>query len=158
MKNYILALLLTLSSNQLIAHCQIPCGIYHDEVVVKGMKEDIETLAKSVKEIRSNSKSSPLEHNQMIRWVMNKEKHADKLSNTLVEYFLKQRIKPEDDKRVEKVLVIHNMLVLTMKVKQSVDLDLVEKLDKELDRFVSLMYPEMAHSHDEDHEHSHYHH
>ena len=57
MKHFILVFLFALSIGQLSAHCQIPCGIYHDQMVIKGLEEDIETLTKSVNEINTNAKA-----------------------------------------------------------------------------------------------------
>lgn len=139
MKHFILAILFALSTGQLSAHCQIPCGIYHDQMVVNGLKEDVETLTKSVNAIHTNAKVTAQDQNQLIRWVMNKEKHADKLANTLVEYFLKQRITLDAEKLQDKVVSVHKMLVLSMKVKQSVDLGTVAELKKELNTFITLM-------------------
>lgn len=148
---HILFALFVMGASTLSAHCQVPCGIYHDQMIVEGMKEDIQTLHKAVKEIGGNPGSSAQDKNQLVRWVMNKEKHADKLSDTMVEYFLKQRIKPEGEQLNDKLKAAHQVIFLTMKVKQSVDPSMVQNLEQALQRFVLLMYPEQAHSHSHHH-------
>ena len=70
MKHIILALALIISHASLNAHCQIPCGIYHDQMVVQGLEEDVETLAKSVNEIQSNPRRTAQDNNQLVRWVL----------------------------------------------------------------------------------------
>lgn len=142
MRPIFLAIALSFASSQVHGHCQIPCGIYHDQMVVQGLREDIETLSKAVNEIGHNSGVKSQDQNQLVRWILNKEKHADKLSDTIVEYFLKQRIKTDADKVQEKVSSAHRILVLTMKVKQSVDQKVVDQLAAELEAFIGLMYPE----------------
>jgi len=148
MKHLIFLFALLLSHNTLNAHCQIPCGIYHDQMIVQGLEEDVETLMKSVNEIQKNSRRTAEDNNQLVRWVLNKEKHADKLADTLVEYFLKQRIKPDAVNLDKKLKGIHSMLVLSMKIKQTVDPKNVDALNQELHSFIAMMYPEQeAHTH-----------
>ncbi len=60
------------------AHCQIPCGIYNDELRVQLIEEHIDTIEKSMKQIATLGAQSPLDNNQLVRWVMNKEEHAQK--------------------------------------------------------------------------------
>lgn len=148
MRKFLLPLLV-LFGQSLSAHCQIPCGIYHDAMVVQGLREDVQTLEKSVNEILNNEGQSAQDKNQLVRWVMNKEKHADKLADTLVEYFLKQRIK-EDDPEIEKKAVLgHSILAKTMKVKQTVDKDNVSALKEDVEAFIKAMYPEgLEHKHE----------
>jgi len=81
-------------SNTAYAHCQIPCGIYDDHARIKQMLEDSATIIKATKLIADLSgKADSQSQNQMIRWVMNKEKHAQKVISTISDYFLTQRVK-----------------------------------------------------------------
>lgn len=139
-----LVTLFLVSGQGLFAHCQIPCGIYHDENVVGQLEEAIETMEKSMHQIHENKMESALDTNQMVRWVMNKEEHANKLAGILTEYFLKQRIKPDDPQVTQKVTSVHRMLVSSMKVKQTVDKTHVEALKKELKAFKAIMYPKKS--------------
>src|SRR4030065_958130 len=80
--------------NLLLAHCQVPCGIYYDEARFKMMFEHVTTMEKAMTEIAELTKQNPVNYNQMVRWVINKEKHAEEFSEILSYYFLAQRIKP----------------------------------------------------------------
>ena len=86
-------------------------------------------------------------YNQLVRWITNKEEHAQKIQEIVNQYFLTQRVKPvepekaeEYAKYVKQVTLLHQMLVSAMKTKQTTDLAHVEKfrallLDFELTYF-----------------------
>jgi nickel superoxide dismutase len=119
----------------LFAHCQIPCGIYDDPMRFNMIAEHITTIEKSMNQIMELSKSNPVNYNQIVRWVNNKEKHADELSEIITYYFLAQRIKPvsveEGDpykSYLQKLEMLHLLLVNTMKTKQSTDLSIITAL------------------------------
>ena len=123
------------------AHCQIPCGIYDDQMRIHMMEEHVTTIEKSMKEIEAATSQ-----NQTVRWVMNKEKHADELSEIVTYYFLAQRIKPEMDHYEENLKTLHQLLVYSMKAKQTTDLKNVEKL-KELIHSLEHTYFGEKHQH-----------
>ena len=75
------------------AHCEIPCGIYDDEMRVKMIFEHISTIEKSIKQIMKLEKDADRNYNQLIRWVVNKEQHANELQEIVTQYFMTQRIK-----------------------------------------------------------------
>jgi nickel superoxide dismutase len=108
-------------------HCQIPCGIYDDDARFTLLAEHVETMVKSAKEIQRLTVEEPDNANQLTRWVLNKEQHADAFTEIVVDYFLTQRIKPagdEDEGReayVEQLTLAHQLLVGAMKVKQTDD-------------------------------------
>ena len=117
------------------SHCEIPCGIYDDEMRFTMVEEHITTIQKAMKEIEHLSGHQPLNFNQIVRWVTNKEKHAEEIQHIISQYFLTQRVKlveKEDDKahkiRKEQLSLCHEILVYTMKTKQTTDLSNVEKL------------------------------
>ncbi len=123
-------------------HCQIPCGIYNDELRFKMIEEHIVTIEKSMKQIEELSKLSEKNFNQIVRWVLNKENHADELAQIVTHYFLTQRIKPVETKDAKahqdyltKISLCHEMLFYTMKAKQTTDLSPVEKLRQLLKDF-----------------------
>jgi nickel superoxide dismutase len=66
--------------------------------------------------------------NQLIRWIMNKEEHANHLQEIVSQYFMTQRILPEAKKYSKKIETLHHMLITAMKCKQTTDLSHVEKL------------------------------
>ncbi len=105
------------------AHCQVPCGIYDDQMRIHLMEEHVTTIAKAMKQIEAAPNQ-----NQTVRWVMNKEKHADALSEIVTYYFMAQRIKPGCEDYAVKLGQLHEILVYSMKAKQSTDLAHVEKL------------------------------
>ena len=71
----ILAVLLPLSFSISIvnAHCEIPCGIYDDQLRTQLIAEHATTTEKSMKQIMALSKANPTNTNQLVRWVTNKE-------------------------------------------------------------------------------------
>ena len=87
------------------AHCEIPCGIYGDSLRFKEVYEHITTVEKSMREIDRLSKEDETNYNQIVRWVMNKDDHANKLQDIVEQYFLHQRIKiadPSDNEAYQK--------------------------------------------------------
>ncbi len=116
------------------AHCQVPCGIYDDEARFKLLFEHITTIEKAMKEIAALSGQNPVNYNQLVRWVMNKEKHAEEFSEILSYYFLAQRLLPkaaEEEGRavyLEQLELAHRLIVTAMKAKQTVDLAHVQSL------------------------------
>ena len=123
--------------NQVAAHCEIPCGIYTDDMRIRMIKEDITTIEKSMKKIIELSKHPKRNSNQLVRWVMNKEKHADKIQKVVAQYFMTQRIKPVENKMsgeyvkyVKELTLLHEMLITAMKTKQSTDLEHTQQLRK----------------------------
>ena len=129
------------------SHCQIPCGIYGDEGRFKEMAEHITTIEKSMKQIEALSAEQKPNMNQVVRWVNNKDQHADKLSEIVTYYFMAQRVKlpAEDDAKaqrdyVKKLTLLHRMLVYSMKAKQTTDLNNVEKLESSLKEFHDVYF------------------
>ena len=116
------------------AHCQIP-GIYNDQIRFDMIAEHITTIEKSMNQINILSSEAKPNMNQLVRWIQNKEHHADELSNVITYYFMAQRIKlpqednqKEQDKYVKKLVLLHKMLVYTMNSKQTTNLKNIEKL------------------------------
>jgi nickel superoxide dismutase len=126
------------------AHCQLPCGIYDDVMRVVNIEEDIATIQKSINSIQElgDSEKSIQNQNQLVRWVNNKESHAQKIQDVISEYFLAQRIKPksstekEYDKYVQLSISCQKIIFYAMKCKQNVDTQYVEKLSAELESLV----------------------
>lgn len=142
------------------AHCQIPCGIYDDAMRFNMMREHVTTIEKSMKLI-NELKADPEENaNQLIRWVMNKEDHADYLAEIVTEYFLQQRVKLEEQAKdeaayLEKLALCHGLLVHAMKAKQTTDLENCEKLRQGIDAFEDAYFTEEQKAHMKEHGHTH---
>lgn len=141
------AVALAVPATDAAAHCEIPCGIYHDEMYFSMMREDIETIEKSMKMIEALSAEEDIDYNQLVRWVVNKEEHAEKLMHKVEQYFMHQRIKPVDESEGRKhdeylamLEVLHHMLVEAMKCTQTTDLQHVENLKKLTDRFEKMYF------------------
>lgn len=118
----------------LSAHCQVPCGIYDDSARVNAMLEDVETTAKATKLINDLAgKKDAQSANQIARWVMNKEKHAQNIIATISDYFLTQRVKSSQKDYTERLVKHHTVIVAAMKVKQNADAKYVEALQKSVE-------------------------
>ena len=120
------------------AHCQIPCGIYDDELRVQLIEEHIGTVEKSMKKIAELSAAESVDYNQLVRWVDNKETHAQEIQDIVTAYFMAQRIKPavdHDDKEamneyIHKLAILHAIQIHAMKAKQGTNLEEIENLRK----------------------------
>jgi nickel superoxide dismutase len=127
------------------AHCQIPCGIYDDYARVVSMLEDAATVEKSARLIAELSgKSDAQSRNQLVRWIMNKEKHAQKILATIGDYFLTQRIKPTQEDYAKRLERHHAVILAAMKSKQNADVKYAKTL-KETIETLSSYYPEHKH-------------
>ena len=137
-------LLLSFSISNVSAHCEIPCGIYDDQLRTQLIAEHARTIEKSMKQIMELGKANPVNYNQLVRWVSNKEKHATEIQQIVSQYFMTQRIKPDQDKYAEKVILLHKMLLAAMKCKQTTDISHVNSLRAHLKEFETLYF---GHSH-----------
>jgi len=129
----------------ILAHCQIPCGIYGDERVMSEMEEHIQTIEKGMNEINELSKDPGANANQLTRWIMNKDTHAQDIQQITLDYFLAQRVKLDEagkESYDKKLALLHQVIVYAMKCKQTTDLSNVEALRKSLHEFKHLYFGE----------------
>lgn len=145
MKKFIFSILavllpLSFSISHVSAHCEIPCGIYDDQLRTKLIAEHATTIEKSMKQIMELSKANPTNFNQIVRWVSNKEDHATKIQHIVSQYFMTQRIKPDQEKYSDKLILLHKMLIAAMKCKQTTDLSHVNALRAHLKEFEMLYF------------------
>ncbi len=152
------ALFIIAPSPVAFAHCEIPCGIYGDAMRIDMIEENCQTIEKSMTEIRKLSIEDDKNYNQLVRWVNNKEEHANKIQHIVTQYFLFQRIKPVNSDNAEgheayqeKLVVLHKILVHAMKCKQTVDAKQVEKIRVLLDSFKRIYFGEGGVAHLERH-------
>jgi len=122
------------------AHCEIPCGIYDDELRIKLIAEHATTIEKSMKLIIELSEKDPVNHNQLVRWISNKETHADEIQHIVTQYFMTQRIKPDVKSYEEELSLLHKMLISTTKCKQTTDLEHVGSIRTLLKKFEDLYF------------------
>jgi len=159
--------IVALAGTKAWAHCQVPCGIYDDPARFTAMREHVTTIEKSIKQIVELSQAQDPNYNQIVRWVMNKEDHADQLTDIAAHYFLAQRIKPTDNSDQQKyaeylreLTMLHQIVVHAMKAKQTTDLEHVAALRQLIDQFEASYLGEKAakqsaHSHGDGHLHAH---
>lgn len=127
------------------AHCQVPCGIYDDHARVQAMLEDAATVDKAAMMIAELAgKTDPQSVNQAVRWVMNKEQHAQNVIATISDYFLTQRVKPEQEDYAERLARHHAVIVAAMKAKQNADTKYAEALKVSIEALAPY-YPEHEH-------------
>lgn len=142
---FLLALAIVGAPLSAIAHCQIPCGIYDDYARVLSMREDAATVEKSVKLITELSgKSDAQSQQQLVRWVMNKERHAQNIIATISDYFLTQRVKPKQKDYALRLAKHHSVIIASMKAKQNSEMSHVESLKRSIEALTSY-YPEHKH-------------
>ena len=129
------ALFILLTAPNAFAHCQIPCGIYDDAERFAILEEHVTTIEKAMKTLEELSAAQSPNYNQIVRWVGNKEHHADEISEIVTYYFMAQRVKPVEKKSDEayskylgELTSLHQMIVYSMKAKQTTDPKNVERL------------------------------
>jgi nickel superoxide dismutase len=122
------------------AHCEIPCGIYDDEARMEMLAEHITTMEKAMKTIMDLQKNSPINYNQLVRWIVNKEDHANAFQEIISQYFMTQRIKVDMKDYSKHVILLHKMLVYAMKCKQTTDLSNITTLRSLLKDFRALYF------------------
>lgn len=135
------ALLSFATALSLNAHCQVPCGIYGDELKFGELEQHVETIAKAAAQIRELAGQDELtaqEHQQLVRWVSNKESHAQKIIDEAANYFLAQRIKAGQDHYQDKLELLHHIIVYSMNSKQSSSADAPKILGEKLAAFKAL--------------------
>jgi len=124
------------------AHCQVPCGIYDDHARVATMLEDVTTVRKAVTMLNELAAKTDVQSKQQFtRWVMNKETHAQKIISAIADYFLTQRVKPDQKDYVERLKKHHAVIVAAMMVKQNATMAPVDALEKSVKALLEY-YPE----------------
>jgi len=133
------------------SHCEIPCGIYDDEARVKMLEEHITTIEKSMAQITELSAAADKNYNQLVRWITNKEDHADQFQEIVSQYFLTQRIQPVApgsegySEYQNKTEILQRMLVEAMKCKQTTDSSHTEALRTLVKKFSEAYFKEHSH-------------
>lgn len=154
----VVALVLVSWASSPLAHCEIPCGIYGDAMRIQMIEEHILTIEKSMAQIKELSAANPIDYNQLIRWVTNKEEHANKIQEIVTQYFMTQRVKSADPKDVgaqkeylKKLELLHKMLFQAMRAKQTTDLRHVERLRELTGEFHQAYFGEAQKKHLQEH-------
>ena len=148
MKKYLILLALILNVGLVYPHCQVPCGIYDDAVRIITFKEDFATISKAMGEINTlAAKNDPQSINQLNRWIITKEEHANSIQRVVSDYFLAQRVKSKNKNYDKHLRFLHEILVSAMKCKQTVDFQNVDKALKSLDKFVDIYFDDHGKEH-----------
>ena len=125
----------TVKSAAPVPHCEVPCGIYTDQLRFEQMLEDTRTIAKSIDSLNEIAtamvKGSPNAKtiNQMTRWVTTKEDHATKTQHIVAQYFLTQRIKSDNKDYAKQLAAAHKVMVSAMKCKQDANAETAKTLE-----------------------------
>lgn len=111
-----------------VFHCQVPCGIYGDQMRIAMLLEDAATIEKGMSMLQAMDLEEAPNKNQMVRWVMNKDEHAEQIQDTVSSYWLAQRIKTPAGgdadamaKYHHQLELLHRITVAAMKCKQTTD-------------------------------------
>jgi nickel superoxide dismutase len=102
------------------SHCQMPCGIYHDDMVFDQIDQYVETMFKA---------------NTFIRWVVKKEDASNEMADLITTYFLQQKIKPDEPDTPKRLAAAHKMLNLLMTIKQTAEVKYVKAFEEEWEKF-----------------------
>lgn len=131
------------------AHCEIPCGIYGDQMRFDQLEEHFQTVQKSMNKIQelAGAEDTSANANQLVRWTMNKEDHANEIQHIVYHYFMNQRVAPVSadqgdayEEYLSEITLLHRLLVQAMKCKQTTDVTHVEKLRSYLKAFEQLYF------------------
>ncbi len=134
------------------AHCQVPCGIYGDQLRFQQMLEDEHTISKAQLQLEELVTEPPDAQsvNQMVRWATTKEEHATRIQRTIADYFMAQRIKPDNPDYAKQITAAHAVIIAAMKSKQSADPATAKALEKsifDLYKAYEGKEPDFEHSH-----------
>ena len=81
--------------------------------------EDLSNIFKIISTLQSQTDAQS--QNQMVRWVTNKEEHAQKIISTISDYFLTQRVKASQADYTARLVKHHTVIVAAMKAKQNAE-------------------------------------
>jgi nickel superoxide dismutase len=98
------------------------------------MREDLTTIDKATKQIKALARKKDAQSkNQLVRWVVTKEQHAERIIRTISDYFMAQKIKPKAKGYKAMLVKHHKVMIAAMKCKQTTDGKAVASLRKALD-------------------------
>lgn len=128
-------------------HCEVPCGIYGDSLRIALIDEHIRTVEKASLQIETLSKEESINFNQLVRWINNKEKHAEEIQHIVAQYFLHQRVKIVDmndasvkEKYQNILMYLHHIQVYAMKAKQGTSMENIANLKAAVENFSEVYF------------------
>ena len=127
------------------SHCEIPCGIYGDKTRIDLLYEHIATIEKSMKQIEALQAEEKTNYNQLVRWISNKEKHAEEVQHMVMQYFMTQRVKPAESgdarkKYLTQLTSLHGMLLHAMRAKQTTRVEHCVAMRQHVDTFAAAYF------------------
>ncbi len=141
-------------------HCQVPCGIYGDMMRIEMLMEDAATIERGMSQITALSAESKPNFNQLVRWTMNKDSHAQSIQDTVAGYWLAQRIKAPKTKDAaaraaytQRLELLHGITVAAMKCKQTTDATHVAALRSLARKFSAAYFSKKDLEHLKQHKH-----
>lgn len=138
---YWIALLL-LANASLYSHCQMPCGIYHDDMVFDQIDQYVETMVKCMTVLNDNKFGTIQERNEFVRWIISKEKMSNEIAEFICSYFLQQKIKPDEPDTVKRLVSAHKLLSDLVVIKQTADPKYVQSFSDEWEKFKLMFHVE----------------
>ena len=121
---------------------------------VAEIKEHLTTIEKAMDQIQKLSTNADENHNQIVRWVVTKEDHANKIQHICSQYFMSQRVKPvgtEDAakhaKFITELTALHALMRAAMTCKQGTSPKTVAAAREALAAFEKSYFAETAHTH-----------
>ena len=106
------------------------------------MLEDVATIRKAVAQIAELAgKTDPQSQNQLVRWVVNKEQHAQRIIATIGDYFLTQRVKAKQEDYTERLQKHHAVIVAAMRAKQNANAEVVGELESAVEALAPYYPP-----------------
>lgn len=161
------------TGSSLQAHCQMPCGIYHDDMVYDLIDQYVETMIKGITVMNQSKFDTVRERNEFVRWVMEKDKESNEAANLITTFFLQQKIKPGEADTAKRIERAQKLLALLVSIKQNTDVKIVESFGEEWEKFKLMFHidgyeckmeqiklkkiREKMQSQGEDHDHDHTH-
>ena len=92
-----------------------------------------------------NSSTVP---SQQVRWTINREEHADQLTEIVVDYFLTQRIKKSSPDYEKTVVQLHQIMQQIMRCKQKKEVEQADQLLEMIHAFEHLyLKDKVTHAH-----------
>jgi nickel superoxide dismutase len=131
-----------LSQAHIAAHCQMPCGIYHDEMVFDQIDQYVETMVKCVSVLEDDKFKTIQDYNVATRWIMEKETASNDIADVITIYFLQQKIKPGEEDTTKRLISAHKLLFYLVQIKQLVDLRAVNDFYEEWEKFKLMFHIE----------------
>ncbi len=130
------------SQAYLSAHCQMPCGIYHDEMVFDQVDQYVETMVKCISVLEDDKFKTIQDYNVATRWILEKENASNDIAELIMIYFLQQKIKPGEEDTTKKVVSAQKLLFYLVQIKQLVDLRAVNDFYEEWEKFKLMFHIE----------------